>query len=44
MPESAEVKLTTEYLKDTLENRIINEWVFCDGSKYQDKKTNGFSF
>ena len=38
MPESAEVKLTTEYLKDTLENRIINEWVFCDGSKYQDKK------
>tara|TARA_Y100000389_G_scaffold85563_1_gene82299 strand:+ start:1855 stop:2655 length:801 start_codon:yes stop_codon:yes gene_type:complete len=42
MPESAEVKLTTEYLKDTLENRIINGWVFCDGSKYQDKKPNGF--
>ena len=42
MPESAEVKLTTEYLKATLENRIVNEWVFCDGGKYQDKKPNGF--
>jgi formamidopyrimidine-DNA glycosylase len=25
-----------------LENRIVNEWVFCDGGKYQDKKPNGF--
>lgn len=41
MPESAEVKLTTDYLKSKLENRIINEWVFLSG-QYDSKTPDGF--
>ena len=32
MPESAEVKLTTEYLDETLENKIITRWEFLPGN------------
>ena len=41
MPESAEVKLTTEYLKSKLENKIITNWVFTSG-QYEEKDPNGF--
>ena len=34
MPESAEVKLITEYLKLNLENKIISNWNFING-KYE---------
>ena len=42
MPESAEVKLITDYLKSKLENKIIIDWVFCDGGQYEDKNPKGF--
>lgn len=41
MPESAEVKLTAEYLNSVLENKVINEWVFTSG-QYKDTKPPGF--
>ena len=41
MPESAEVKLTTEYLKSKLENKVITEWVFPSG-QYENKPPDGF--
>lgn len=41
MPESAEIKLTTDYLKIKLENKIINNLVFLSG-KYKDKTPKGF--
>lgn len=41
MPESAEVKLTTDYLKQRLENKAITNWVFTSG-QYQDKNPEGF--
>jgi DNA-formamidopyrimidine glycosylase len=41
MPESAEVKLTTEYLQSKLENKIITDWVFI-GGKYENKYPDGF--
>lgn len=41
MPESAEVKLTTEYLKYSLENNVISEWTFLSG-QYKDKHPIGF--
>ena len=37
MPESPEVKLTTEYLKSKLENSVIVDWVFT-----RKKNPNGF--
>lgn len=43
MPESAEVKLTTEYLKSKLENKIITDWVFCEGGQYEEKEPKGFN-
>lgn len=42
MAESAEVKLTTEYLKTSLENRVITDWVLCEGGQYADKNPKGF--
>jgi len=42
MPESAEVKLTTDYLKSKLENKVISDWVFMSG-QYGDKLPSGFS-
>lgn len=42
MPESAEVKLTTEYLKEVLENKIVTDWVFLSG-KYKKKSPIGFN-
>jgi DNA-formamidopyrimidine glycosylase len=41
MPESAEVKLTTEYLKSKLENKVITEWYFQSG-QYENKSPDGF--
>lgn len=41
MPESAEVKLTTDYLLSKLENKVINDWVFLSG-QYEDKNPKGF--
>ena len=41
MPESAEVKLITEYLKLNLENKIISNWNFING-KYEQKLPIGF--
>ena len=41
MPESAEVKLTTDYLNSKLENKVINDWVFLSG-QYKDKNPEGF--
>lgn len=41
MPEAAEVRLTTEYLKSRLENKIITNWNFTSG-QYKDKTPKGF--
>lgn len=41
MPESAEVKLTTDYLKSKMENKVITDWVFI-GGQYENKSPNGF--
>ena len=41
MPESAEVKLTAEYLHSKLYNRIIKEWVFT-GGQYEINNPDGF--
>lgn len=41
MPESAEVKLTTEYLNSRLENQIVTGWTFV-GGQYEDKYPDGF--
>lgn len=41
MPESAEVRLTTEYLKESLENKVITNWIFTSG-QYINKKPQGF--
>ena len=42
MPESAEVKLTTEYLKYKLYNKFIFDWIFLKDSQYGDKYPKGF--
>ena len=41
MPESAEVKLTTDYLEKKLDNRIIYDWVI-DSGQYEDTPPVGF--
>jgi len=41
MPESAEVKLTAEYLNSVLENKVIFNWVFTSG-QYEEKSPRGF--
>uniref|UniRef100_A0A6C0EQD2 Formamidopyrimidine-DNA glycosylase catalytic domain-containing protein n=1 Tax=viral metagenome TaxID=1070528 RepID=A0A6C0EQD2_9ZZZZ len=41
MPESAEVKLTAEYLASTLENKIITDWCFLSG-QYEHNCPQGF--
>lgn len=41
MPESAEVKLTTEFLNNTLEGRIIVRWGFVSG-QYINNEPEGF--
>jgi DNA-formamidopyrimidine glycosylase len=41
MPESAEVKLTTEFLNKTLSNRIITKWEFISG-QYHSLDPEGF--
>lgn len=41
MPESAEVKLTTDYLKSKLDNKIITAWTFTSG-QYEDTTPSGF--
>lgn len=41
MPESAEVKITTDYLHKMLENKIITDWVFI-GGQYEDEFPEGF--
>ena len=41
MPEAAECLLTTEYLKEKLENQIIVDWVFMKG-QYENKSPPGF--
>jgi len=42
MPESCEVKLTTDYLNSRLENKIILKWVFI-GGQYEEKHPDGFN-
>ena len=42
MPESAEVRLTTDYLKQCLENKAITNWNFTSGQYGEDKKPEGF--
>ena len=42
MPESAEVKLTTDFLNKKLENQIINNWIFTSG-QYEDEYPNGYN-
>lgn len=42
MPESAEVKITTDYLKSKLENKVITDWVFKSG-QYEDTLPPGFA-
>lgn len=41
MPESAEVKITTEFLKKKLENKVISGWVFTSG-QYMNEYPTGF--
>jgi DNA-formamidopyrimidine glycosylase len=41
MPESAEVKLTTEFLRQSLCENIINNWEFTSG-QYSNKNPEGF--
>ena len=41
MPESAEVKLTVDYLNKFFKGNIIKEWIFC-GGKYTDNYPNGY--
>lgn len=41
MPESAECKLTAEYLNSKLENKVISDWTFYDG-QYKNKIPPGF--
>ena len=41
MPESAEVKLTTDYLNSQLENKVVTDWVFI-GGKYEGNEPPGF--
>jgi DNA-formamidopyrimidine glycosylase len=41
MPESAEVRLTTDYLNSCLENKIITDWVFI-GGQYEDSSPKGY--
>lgn len=41
MPESAECKLTAEYLNKVLENKIITDWVFV-GGQYKNEYPKGF--
>ena len=41
MPESAEVKLVTEYLRSKLSNRIIKDWIFTSG-QYEDVLPDNF--
>lgn len=41
MPESAEVKLTTEFLHRSLENQVIVNWVFLSG-QYAEITPEGF--
>ena len=41
MPESAEVKIVTEYLKSTLENKIVVDFCFLKG-QYQEELPIGF--
>lgn len=42
MPESAEVRLTTEFLDSVLRSKIISEWNFV-GGKYTDNPPEGYS-
>jgi formamidopyrimidine-DNA glycosylase len=41
MPESAEVKITTNYLQKMLENKIITDWEFI-GGQYGEDSPKGF--
>jgi DNA-formamidopyrimidine glycosylase len=41
MPESAEVKLTTEFLDQVMSNKIITKWVFTSG-QYLNNDPEGF--
>lgn len=41
MPESAECRLTTDFLNDILEGRCISKWGFV-GGKYVDEQPEGF--
>lgn len=41
MPESAEVKLTTEYLQKRFENKIVSSWNFLSG-QYETKHPRGY--
>lgn len=41
MPESAECKLTAEYLKETLCGRVITDWIFLSG-QYENYYPRGY--
>lgn len=41
MPESAEVRLTVDYLNSCLENKIVTDWVFL-GGQYEEDYPKGF--
>ena len=41
MPESGEVRLTTEYLDKQLRGKIVTDWVFCSG-KHTDEFPPGY--
>lgn len=41
MPESSEVRLTTEFLNDYLSNTCITNWSFISG-KYEEEKPEGY--
>jgi len=41
MPESAEVKLTTEFLHSALKNKMVNSWKIIDG-QYSEVKPSGY--
>jgi DNA-formamidopyrimidine glycosylase len=42
MPESAEVKLTTDYLDKVLTNQVVSNWVFT-GGQYSDEDPEGYA-